>query len=307
MRIGAIDIGSNSTRLLLADVAHGTVREISRESIVTRLGDGVDASGVLNRAAIDRVHAALETYRGQIKGAGCERVAAIATSAVREASNGAEFAAEIEREFAIGLRVIDGESEAQMAFRGAAAGDFAAGEGRSLIVDIGGGSTEFIVGEGAALLFHVSTKLGAVRQSERHLLGDPPTSEELTALLDDARGVIDAGVPEAHRRGIARGIAVAGTPTVLAAIDLALDPFDPWKVHGHEITVAACQRMLELLAGLPLAERRGVTGLHPDRAETIVAGAAILLCSMRAFGLGAVTVSEQDILHGLALQTAEAP
>lgn len=301
MRIGAIDIGSNSTRLLLADIEDGQIQEISRESIVTRLGDGVDGSGALNDAAMTRVFDAIDEYSGEIALAGCERVGGVATSAVREAGNGAEFAEQIGAKFGIPIDVIGGDREAQLTFIGASSGDAIDRERRSLVVDIGGGSTEFIVGESGELRFHVSTKLGAVRQSERHLPSDPPAQAELDALLAEAAQIIESNVPVEHRAGIARGIAVAGTPTVLASVDQALEEFDPWKVHGYAISLDACESLLERLAALPLAERRNVTGLHPDRAPTIVAGAAILLSTMRAFELPEVVVSEHDILYGVAL------
>ncbi len=306
MRVGAIDIGSNSTRLLLADVVDGAISEITRESIVTRLGDGVDGSGRLNRAAIDRVRGALSEYSAQIARAGCERVGGVATSAVRDSSNGVEFAAAVSGEFGILIDVIGGDREAELTFIGAGSGSALAGDGRSLVVDIGGGSTEFIVGEEGRLLFHCSTRLGAVRQSERHLESDPPLDRELSALLEEAGAIVSEAVPAGFRADIARGIGVAGTPTVLAAIDQALVEFDPWKVHGYAITLEACSAMLARLAALPLAERRQVVGLHPDRAPTIVAGAAILLATMQAFELPEVDVSEHDILYGIALDLAAA-
>jgi exopolyphosphatase/guanosine-5'-triphosphate,3'-diphosphate pyrophosphatase len=173
-----------------------------------------------------------------------------------------------------------------------------------MVDDIGGGSTEFIVGDGGELSFHISTKMGAVRQSERHLHHDPPTDDELRALLEEGAAIIEAAVPAEFREQVTRGIGVAGTPTVLAAVDQKLVVFDPWKVHGYSITRAACERMLTMLGGMPLAERREVPGLHPDRAPTIVAGAGIMLATMRAFELDAIEVSEHDILYGLALEIA---
>ncbi len=304
MRIGAVDIGSNSTRLLLADVDDGAINELSRESIVTRLGDGVDRSGALNEAAMLRVIDALQQYAGEIALAKCDRIGGVATSAVREAENGAEFAERIAAETGIAIDVIGGDREAQLTFNGASTGESLDGDGRSVVVDIGGGSTEFIVGENGRLLFHESTRLGAVRQSERHLHGDPPSNDEVDALLGEAGAIIAEAVPAEFRAGISRGIGVAGTPTVLAAVDQALVPFDPWKVHGYAITRAAAERMLAQLSALALAERRAVPGLHPDRAPTIVAGAAILLATMRAFDLAEVTVSEHDILYGVALDIA---
>ena len=301
MRIGAIDIGSNSTRLLLADVNDGVISEISRESTVTRLGDGVNKSGALNNAAIERVMDTLEEYAGEMVLAGCDRIGGVATSAVREASNGEDFAEQVGTRHGIPIEVISGDREAQLTFLGASTGDALDGAGRSMVVNIGGGSTEFIIGAGGELLFHRSTKLGAVRQSERWLQSDPPTKDEIKLLLDEARTIILEAVPAEFRRDIANGIGVAGTPTVLAAVDQELEPFDPWKVHGYPITIEAAERLLELLASLPLAERRKVPGLHPDRAPTIVAGAAILLSTLRAFGLDQVVVSEHDILYGVAL------
>lgn len=306
MRIGAIDIGSNSTRLLVADVVDGEITEISRQSIVTRLGDGVDKSGALNDRAIERVMDALEEYAGEIVLAGCDRIGGVATSAVREASNGEDFAEQVGSRHGIPIEVIGGDQEAQLTFLGASTGDALNGAGRSMVVDIGGGSTEFIVGEEGELRFHVSTKLGAVRHSERWLKGDPPTKEEIQSLLDEAGSIILDAVPKEFSKDIANGIGVAGTPTVLAAVDQKLVPFDPWKVHGYPITIEAAERLLQMLAALPLEERRKVPGLHPDRAPTIVAGAAILLSTLKAFGLDEVVVSEHDILYGVALQLASA-
>ncbi|MBJ7459304.1 MAG: Ppx/GppA family phosphatase [Thermoleophilaceae bacterium] len=304
MRIGAVDIGSNSTRLLLADVEGGVISEISRQSIVTRLGDGVDSSGALNNAAIERVMDALEEYAGEMVLAGCDRIGGVATSAAREASNGQEFAEKVGARHGIPIDVISGDREAELTFLGASTGDVLDGAGRSMVVDIGGGSTEFIIGADRELLFHTSTRLGAVRQSERWLQGDPPTTDEIQTLLDEAETIVLDSVPVEFRRDIARAIGVAGTPTVLASVDQKLEPFDPWKVHGYPITIDAAERLLDLLAGMPLAERRGVTGLHPDRAPTIVAGAAILLSTLRAFGLDELVVSEHDILYGVALTLA---
>lgn len=304
MRVGAIDIGSNSTRYLIADVVDGRVEELERDSVVTRLGDGVDAASALNAAARERTRAAFAGFAERIAAQGCVASGAIATSAVRDASNGEEFAAVLTAEFATPVKVIGGDREAELTFIGAQTGDALDRSKRSLVVDIGGGSTEFIVGAEGALEFHVSTKLGAVRQSERHLASDPPTEDELQRLLAEAQTVIEQNVPAAHREAIDQGVAVAGTPTVLAAVDQRLEQFDPWKVHGYAITRAACERMLSELAALPLERRKQVVGLHPDRAATIVAGTAILAATIFAFELDQVTVSEHDILYGCALELA---
>ena len=172
----------------------------------------------------------------------------------------------------------------------------------TLVIDIGGGSTEFVVGHpGGDPEFHVSTRMGSVRHTERHLHSDPPTAAELAALAADARAIVEADVPADVRASVDAGIAVAGTATSLAAIDQQLDPYDPERVHGYRLGSQSCERLLARLAELTVAQRRDVPGLHPDRAPTIVAGAGILLESMRACELDEIEVSENDILHGAAL------
>jgi exopolyphosphatase/guanosine-5'-triphosphate,3'-diphosphate pyrophosphatase len=304
MRVAAIDIGSNSTRLLVADINGGEVVEIERRSVVTRLGDRVDSDGVLSEAGCERVYAVLADYKTQFESFGAERVRGVATSAVRDSANGIEFAQGAHDRLGITIDVIGGDKEAQLTFAGASTGGGFDAPGRALVVDIGGGSTEFIVGDRDSLEFHTSTAIGAVRQSERHLHADPPTAGQITALLGEVGERIRDAVPEEFRGGLERGIAVAGTPTVLASVDQALEVFDPWKVHGYTLTRAACGHLLERLASLPLDERRNVVGLHPDRAPTIVAGAAILTATLDAFGLASVNVSEHDILYGLAREIA---
>jgi exopolyphosphatase/guanosine-5'-triphosphate,3'-diphosphate pyrophosphatase len=170
------------------------------------------------------------------------------------------------------------------------------------VIDIGGGSTEFVVGvPGEEPTFHVSTQAGAVRQTERHITADPPPPDDLAALADEVRAIVEGAVPEDLRRATAAGIGVAGTATSLAAIDQELDPYDPERVHGYRLELGACERILAMLAAMPEDERRQVKGLHPDRAPTIVAGVAILIEAMRAFGLESIETSEADILHGAAL------
>jgi exopolyphosphatase/guanosine-5'-triphosphate,3'-diphosphate pyrophosphatase len=243
---------------------------------------------------------ALASYREAIDAYGAERVVAVATSAMRDAANGPAFRDEIQRRFGMDARTISGDEEARLTFLGATSGRDAAGA--TLVIDIGGGSTEFVTGRpGADPDFHVSTRMGSVRHTERHLHHDPPTADELDALAEDARATVEADVPADVREHVDAGIAVAGTATSLAAIDQELDPYDPEKVHGYRLGLARCKALVERLAGLTVAERRELAGLHPDRAPSIVAGAAILLESMRAFGLDSVEISETDILHGAAL------
>ncbi len=296
-----IDVGTNSTRLLVADVAEGRVSPLDRRSTVTRLGRGVDLSGLLASEAIEDVCAAIGGYVGILEELGAESVDVIATSAVRDADNGSAFIAELRERFALSARVLDGSEEARLTYLGATSESLPSEP--TLVVDIGGGSTELIVGSGSEISFHDSLQAGVVRHTERHIAGDPPTALELEELAADVRGLIDAAVgPGVEAR---HGIAVAGTPTSLAAIELGLEPYDPSRVHGHTLALPSIQRMLSRLASVPLAERVEIPGLHPDRAPTIVAGVVILIETMRTFGLEEISVSEHDILYGTAIVAAQ--
>jgi exopolyphosphatase / guanosine-5'-triphosphate,3'-diphosphate pyrophosphatase len=302
-RVAVVDIGTNSTRLLVAEVGEGRVEELERGSIVTRLGEGVEATGRLADGAIARVSEALAGYREVIDRLGARRVVAVATSAMRDAANGPAFRDDIQERFAIDARTISGDEEARLTFLGATAGREADAE--TLVIDIGGGSTEYVTGRARSDPgFHVSTRLGSGRHTERHLHDDPPSADQMAALAEDARGIVEGEVPADVRERVEEGIAVAGTATTLAAIDQELDPYDPEQVHGYRLGRSACERIVAQLAALTVDERRRVTGLHPDRAPTIVAGAVILLESMRACELDEVEISEADILHGAALDAA---
>jgi exopolyphosphatase/guanosine-5'-triphosphate,3'-diphosphate pyrophosphatase len=300
-RVAVIDIGSNSTRLLVADVEGGRVRPIERRSTVTRLGRGVDLSGRLAAEAIEAACAAVDPYVATLQELGAEKVDAIATSAVRDAANGSAFVAELRERFALSARVLDGEEEARLTYIGATSET--APEVPTLVIDIGGGSTELIVGEGREIDWHTSLQAGVVRHTERHLVSDPPTPAELEELAADLRGLIEAATAEAP--GAEAGIAVAGTPTSLAAIEMELEPYDPHRVHGHVLELPMIQRMLSQLASAPLARRAEIRGMHPDRAPTIVAGVVSLVEVMRAFELERITVSEHDILYGAAIALSD--
>jgi exopolyphosphatase/guanosine-5'-triphosphate,3'-diphosphate pyrophosphatase len=302
-RVGVVDLGTNSTRLLVAELQDGTVAELERRTTVTRLGEGVEATGRLGDAAIARVSEALAVYREILDRLGVDDVVGVATSAMRDAENGPAFRDEIRDRFGIDAHTISGDEEARLTFLGATAGRRAGSE--TLVIDIGGGSTEYVTGQaGSDPGFHVSTRMGSVRHTERHLKSDPPTADEMAALAEDARSIVRAEVPSEICDRVEEGIAVAGTATTLAAIAQELDPYDPDKVHGYHVGQGTAERIVAQLAALTVAARRRVTGLHPDRAPSIVAGAVILLESMRAFGLDEIEVSEADILHGAALAAA---
>jgi exopolyphosphatase/guanosine-5'-triphosphate,3'-diphosphate pyrophosphatase len=298
MKVAVVDIGTNSTRLLIAEPSpDGALRELERRSEVTRLGEGVDLTGELAAEPQERVFAVLAEYASQIASHGAERTTAVMTSAVRDATNGAEFAERVRREHGLEGRTLSGDEEARLTFRGATA-TREPGGGPLLVVDIGGGSTELVVGEDGDVSFHVSTQNGVVRHTERHLHDDPPTREQMDALAQTVR----ADFQRHARAGVEAAVAVAGTPTSCAAIDLEIEPYDPSRVEGHELSVERLTEILDRLAALPLAQRREVPGLHPDRAPTIVAGVLILIEALEAFALGHMRVSEHDILWGAALE-----
>lgn len=300
-RIAVVDLGTNSTRLLIADAQDHSLTELERRTTITRLGEGVDATRQLADPAMDRVFAALAEYRRLIDDLGATTVVGVATSAVRDAENGEGFQASLRDRFGIEAQIISGDEEARLTFLGATAGR-AKTDGAAMVVDIGGGSTEYVVGSpGYDPDFHVSTRMGSVRHSERHLQHDPPQPDELRRLITEADEIIAAAIPSPTRDSATTGIAVAGTATTLAAVDQGLESYDSSKVDGYVLTRDVCKRILGQLAAVPVSERRAIPGLHPDRAPTIVAGVAILIQSIAAFGLHRIEVSERDILHGVAL------
>jgi exopolyphosphatase/guanosine-5'-triphosphate,3'-diphosphate pyrophosphatase len=305
VRVAVIDIGTNSTRLLISDVEGANAEQVERRTTVTNMGRGVDHTNLICADAVEDVCRVIADYMARYEEMGAERVMAIATSAVREAANGEAFIAELRERFALDTRLLTGEEEAHLTYLGATA-HRAEGE-PTLVFDIGGGSTELIIGTGMDVGFHTSLQAGTIRQSERHLTSDPPDPHELEDLASEVRNLIDGAVAEQPAAAPTRAIAVAGTPTSLAAVDQALEPYDPGRVHGYRLGMRKIQRMLSRLSSLPLAERLRVPGLHPGRAPTIVAGAVILVQVMRAFGLEEIEVSELDILHGSALSAATAP
>ncbi|HTO25821.1 MAG TPA: hypothetical protein VMJ49_07950 [Gaiellaceae bacterium] len=301
MRVAAVDLGTNTTRLLVADVNEGRMdSELHRESRITRLGEGVDARRRLLPAPVARVRNALADYRRILESLGAERTLAIATSAVREAENGEAFLGEIEWSYGFATRLLSGDDEALLTRRGVASGrELRPG---TLVIDIGGGSTELILDD-----FHVSLALGGVRHTERFLSSDPPSADELARCAGAVRALLVERVPGETRAAATAAVGVAGTVTTLAALDLGLERYDRDRVDGHRLAATSARAQLARLAALPLAERREVPSLEPERAPVIVAGAVILTEILDVFGLDAVDASEHDILDGAALAAAELP
>jgi len=303
VRVAVIDLGTNSTRLLVADVVDGRVDEVARRVRITRLGEGVDERRRLLPLPIARVRNVLTDYRREARALGAERVLALGTSAVRDAENGEAFLGEVEWSYGFSTRLLTGDEEAQLSFRGVSAGRTVDVE--TLVVDIGGGSTELIVGAAGSVDWHASLDIGCVRLTERFLEADPPIPGELAKCSEAIRALLADRVPPDVRPRAAVG--VAGTVTTLAALDLALEDYDPERVHGHRMPSQSVRAQLDRLVRLPLDERRRVPALDPERAPVIVAGAVILDQVLRHFHLDAVEASERDILHGAAFEGAALP
>jgi exopolyphosphatase/guanosine-5'-triphosphate,3'-diphosphate pyrophosphatase len=306
VRVAAVDLGTNTTRLLVADVRDGQVLEVERESRITRLGEGVDVRRRLLPLPIARVRNCLADYRRTLESLGAERTLAVATSAIRDAENGEAFLGEVEWSYGFTTRLLTGDEEAQLTFRGVSVDRSV--EAGTMIVDVGGGSTELVVvGAEDGVEFRTSLDIGSVRLTERFLTGDPPARAELDECAGAIASLLTERIPDDVRARVTAAIGVAGTLTTLAALDLALPAYDRDRVQGHVITSEGARRQLERLAALPLAERRGVPALEPERAPVIVAGAAIVVELLAFFGLDAIEASERDLLDGAALEAADLP
>jgi exopolyphosphatase/guanosine-5'-triphosphate,3'-diphosphate pyrophosphatase len=294
MRVAAVDLGTNTTRLLVADVADGRLDEVVRREAITRMGESVDRRRILLPIAIARVRNVLVDYRREAESLGAERVLAVATSAARDADNGEAFLGEIEWSYGFTTRMLDGGQEAELMLRGVSS-DHPLDDG-TLVIDIGGGSTELALAGGDRIAWAVSTEAGSVRLTERYLRTDPPSTAELGVCAAHVRSLL----PDLR---VARAIGVAGTVTTAGAIDLG----GVSSVHGHVLAADTVAAILDRLAAMPLSAREGVRGLAPARAPVMVAGLVVLREILDRYGLRELTVSERDLLHGAALSAAELP
>jgi exopolyphosphatase/guanosine-5'-triphosphate,3'-diphosphate pyrophosphatase len=304
-RVAAVDLGTNSTRLLVADVDDGRIADVARETRITRLGEGVDERRRLLPSAIARVRNVLTDFRRTADSLGAERTLAIATSAVRDAENGEAFLGEIEWSYGFTTRLLSGHDEALMMFRGVTSERTL--ERGTVIVDIGGGSTELVAGRPDGVRWHDSLDIGSVRITERFLRSDPPTQDELGDAAAAVRALLAERVPNEIRSDISSAIGVAGTITSIGALAIGLEEYNRDRVHGFELTAEALDEQLRRLASVPLEVRRRMRPLDPDRAPVIVGGAVIAREVLAYFGLDKLEISERDILDGAALAAAELP
>jgi len=310
-RVAAVDCGTNSLRLLLADVDPGQagLTDVIRRMEIVRLGQGVDQTGRLAPDALARTMAMLREYADVIARSGAQAVRMVATSATRDADNAAEFVRQVKEVLGVAPEVLTGDEEAVLSFTGATA-ELAAGPdpGPFLVADIGGGSTEFVLGEAGGPPAHsISVNIGCVRMTERHLHGDPPADEEVAAAVTDIDAALEevaAAVPARRARTL---VGLAGSVTTVAAIAMGLPAYDAARIHHARVTATDVHAVTRGLLAQTRAERAAIGVMHPGRADVIGGGALVLDRLMRRFGFAGVLVSEHDILDGMAWSLAGDP
>jgi exopolyphosphatase / guanosine-5'-triphosphate,3'-diphosphate pyrophosphatase len=307
MKVAIVDLGTNTCRLLLAEVGgDGALRQEERLTTVVRLGQGVDRSGRLNPEAVARTRTCLREYAPRFEAYGPARRLLVATSVLRDAADGPAFLAAVEHDYALPWRVLGGEEEGALAFRGGTAALAGADAAPLVLVDIGGGSTEFAVGvAGRGPDLVRSLDIGVVRLTERFLSGDPPAPAEVAALVAHVAVAIERGVPASVRASVRNGVGVAGTFTTLVAHRLRLHEYRSDLVHGYVLSLADIDAAIATFTRLTNAQRGRLPGIQLGREDVILAGALIAREACRAFGLEQVRCSEADILEGAALALAE--
>ena len=303
-RVAAVDCGTNSLRLLLADVDpdRAELTDVARRMEIVRLGQGVDKTGRLAPEALARAIAVLRDYADVIARSGAQAVRMVATSATRDADNAAEFVRLVKEVLGVAPEVLTGTEEAMLSFTGATA-ELAAGAdgGPFLVADIGGGSTEFVLGPHSA----ISVNVGCVRMTERHLHGDPPTGRQVAAAIADIDAALDAVAATVPVRQARTLIGLAGSVTTVAAVAMGLPAYDAARIHHARVSAADVRAVTRGLLAQTRAARAAIGVMHPGRVDVIGGGALVLDRLMERFGFGEVLVSEHDILDGMAWSLAE--
>ena len=307
MRVAAIDCGTNSIRLLIADIENGNLTDVVRQMIVVRLGEGVDKTGEFSSAALERTFAAVDEYAKLIELHQPERIKFVATSASRDVSNREVFVTGIKSRLGIEPSVISGDEEARLSFLGATADlltDEKAPKAPYLVVDIGGGSTEFVLGDTSPQQA-LSTNVGCVRMTERHLVGDPPTTEQIAAATKDIDAAIEQAGKVVDLTKAQSLIGLAGSVTTVAALALGLKAYKSEVIHGSRISAQQVHEVASELLAMPRAKRAELGPMHPGRVDVIGGGALVLDRIMQKTGIAEVVVSERDILDGIARDLAK--
>jgi exopolyphosphatase/guanosine-5'-triphosphate,3'-diphosphate pyrophosphatase len=302
MKFAAFDVGSNTVLALVVEVVGGRLNQIADFARITRLGRGVDANGKLDPASAKLTLDAIVEMTGKARALGAEHIVGVATAALRDASDGAAFIAQVKQLAGFDLEVITGETEAELSYLAVKRGLSLDPASKLLIVDIGGGSTELIRAEPGSPIEAISVQMGSVRLTERHVKHDPPSSVDAA----EVRLAADEKMKSLHwNYQPDKLIGIAGTVTTIAAVALGLKEYDAKLVHGHHLTHDEVTRTLLKLASIPLAERKKIPGLEEGRADVIFAGGAILERIMAHFHLNEVIVSDQGVRWGLAWRELE--
>ncbi|SIN33967.1 Ppx/GppA phosphatase [Micromonospora cremea] len=306
-RVAAIDCGTNSIRLLVADLPdpaagpQAPLTDLTRRMEIVRLGQDVDRTGRLAPEAIERTRVALASYVADIEKLGAERVRMCATSASRDAANADDFTEMVRRTLGVAPEVVSGDEEARLSFTGAVRGLPADAKEPFLVVDIGGGSTEFVVGDRAGgVRAAISVDIGCVRMTERHLLGDPPTPEQIAAAQADIAAAVDRALAAVPGREAATLVGLAGSVTTVVAMAQGLREYDPERIHHARVSYDAVAEVTADLLGRTREQRLAIPVMHPGRADVIGAGALVLRLIMERAGMPSVVASEHDILDGIA-------
>ncbi len=306
-RVAAIDCGTNSIRLLVADLPddpdHTDLTDVTRRMEIVRLGAGVDRTGMLAPDAIERTRVALAGYTAELRGLGAERVRMVATSASRDAGNAADFRAMVHATLGVDPEVVTGDEEARLSFTGAVRGLPASNPSPYLVVDIGGGSTEFVTGS-HGVEHAISVDIGCVRMTERHLHSDPPTADEVAAAEADIGAVVERALAAVPGKQAATVVGLAGTVTTVTGIALGLPRYDPDRIHHSRVSAVAVDEVTRALLAMTHDQRLALPVMHPGRADVIAAGALILRSIVTLAGADHVIASEHDILDGIAWSMA---
>jgi exopolyphosphatase/guanosine-5'-triphosphate,3'-diphosphate pyrophosphatase len=301
-RVAALDCGTNSLRLLIADIDGAGLSDVVRRMEIVRLGEGVDRTGRLSEAALERTFAVLDSYAEQIRSLGAERVRMVATSATRDAENRSVFVAGVRDRIGVEPDVVSGDGEAALSFEGATRElrGTAAFAAPYLVVDIGGGSTELVLGDDSGPRAARSIDIGCVRMTERHLHDDPPTAAQIKAALADVDAALDEAATTVPIHEARTLVGLAGTVTTVVAIAIGLEAYDPDRIHHSRVSAADVAAVSARLLAASREERAAMPVMHPGRVDVIGGGALILDAVVRHVGTDAVVASEHDILDGIA-------
>jgi len=303
MRVGVVDCGTNSIRLLIADIEGNNFREITRQMQVVRLGQGVDETNEFHPDALERTFAAVDLYAAEIARRGVEKIRFCATSATRDATNRNIFIDGVKERLGIEPEVISGDEEARLSFAGATR-EFDRTDGPFLVVDIGGGSTEFVLGSDS-VDSAISVNIGCVRMSERHVHSDPPTADEIAIARSDIQNAIDIASASVDIKSAKTLVCVAGTATTVAAAALNLPEYDRYAIHLSRISADQVHAVSNRFLTMTREDRAALGYMHPGRVDVITAGSLVLSQIVKATGAKEFIASENDILDGMAWSLAK--